>query len=58
VVRAKLTAKGWDLVAGVFPRHASYIEHLCRHLTLREQEELRRLLKKLGKSIAAQDLAK
>jgi MarR family 2-MHQ and catechol resistance regulon transcriptional repressor len=58
VIHAKLTEKGKALVAGVFPEHADYIEHLCRHLDLDEQEELRRLLKKLGKGIAREDLTK
>ena len=56
VVRARLTDKGRDLVAGVFPEHAEYIEKLCRHLETTEQEELRSLLKQLGKGIAASDL--
>jgi hypothetical protein len=43
-------------VASVFPEHAEYIEHLCRHLDAREQEELRALLKQLGKGIAREDL--
>jgi MarR family 2-MHQ and catechol resistance regulon transcriptional repressor len=58
VVRAKLTEEGRDLVARVFPGHAAYIEHLCRHLSVAEQQELRRLLKRLGKGIAADDLRK
>jgi len=58
VVRAELTSAGRDLVADVFPGHAEYIEHLCRHLTPREQEDIRLLLKTLGKGIAANDLAK
>ncbi|MGE0159573.1 MAG: MarR family winged helix-turn-helix transcriptional regulator [Gemmatimonadales bacterium] len=56
VVRARLTDKGRDLVARVFPEHAEYIERLCRHLEPEEQDEMRRLLKKLGKGIAAHDL--
>jgi len=58
VVRAELTEEGKMLVASVFPEHASYIEHLCRHLDAGEQEELRRLLKQLGKGIAGTDLVK
>lgn len=58
VVHAKLTAEGTALVASVFPEHAGYIEHLCRHLDGEEQEELRRLLKQLGKGIAGTDLKK
>ncbi|MBM4183376.1 MAG: MarR family transcriptional regulator [Gemmatimonadetes bacterium] len=58
VVRAELTAEGRALVARVFPGHAAYIEYLCRHLDATEQQELRRLLKQLGKGIAAEDLGK
>jgi MarR family 2-MHQ and catechol resistance regulon transcriptional repressor len=58
VVHARLTEEGKALVASVFPEHASYIEHLCRHLDAREQQELRRLLKQLGKGIAGEDLSK
>ena len=58
VVHAELTDEGRALVAKVFPEHARYIEHLCRHLEADEQEELRRLLKRLGKAIAEEDLAK
>jgi MarR family transcriptional regulator, 2-MHQ and catechol-resistance regulon repressor len=58
VVHAELTDEGRALVAEVFPEHARYIEHLCRHLDSEEQEELRRLLKKLGKGISREDLPK
>jgi MarR family 2-MHQ and catechol resistance regulon transcriptional repressor len=57
VVRAELTLEGRDLVADVFPGHADYIEHLCRHLSPREQEDMRRMLKALGQGIASNDLA-
>jgi MarR family 2-MHQ and catechol resistance regulon transcriptional repressor len=56
VVLACLTEAGRDLVARVFPEHAEHIEHLCRHLEPDEQDELRRLLKVLGKGIARDDL--
>ncbi len=56
VVYARLTPAGRDLVASVFPGHAEYVEHLCRHLSARDQEDLRRLLKDLGKGIAGSDL--
>jgi MarR family transcriptional regulator, 2-MHQ and catechol-resistance regulon repressor len=56
VVLADLTDDGRALVAAVFPEHARYIEHLCRHLSVAEQEELRGLLKKLGKGVAREDL--
>jgi len=58
VVHARLTSEGRALVARVFPDHADHIEHLCRHLEPREQEELRRLLKGLGKGIAREDLGR
>lgn len=58
VVEARLTPEGRQLVASVFPEHAGYVEHLCRHLTREEQNELRGLLKRLGKGIAGSDLAK
>jgi MarR family 2-MHQ and catechol resistance regulon transcriptional repressor len=58
VVRARLTDDGHALVARVFPEHAEYIEHLCRHLDVEEQQVMRRLLKQLGKGIAAEDLRK
>ncbi len=58
VVRARLTDAGRALVARVFPEHAAHIEHLCRHLSSDDQQAIRRLLKQLGKSIAAEDLGK
>jgi MarR family transcriptional regulator, 2-MHQ and catechol-resistance regulon repressor len=54
VVRARLTAEGRQLVASVFPEHATAIAELARHLEPGEQEELRRLLKQLGRGIAGQ----
>jgi MarR family transcriptional regulator, 2-MHQ and catechol-resistance regulon repressor len=56
VVQARLTAQGRELVADVFPRHASYVEHLSRHLSTEEQEALRGLLRRLGTGIQAKDL--
>jgi MarR family 2-MHQ and catechol resistance regulon transcriptional repressor len=56
VVRAELTDQGRELIADVFPGHAEYVEHLCRHLSGAEQEELRVLLKALGKGVAGNDL--
>lgn len=58
VVQARLTPAGRDLVASVFPGHAEYVEHLCRHLSTPEQEQMRKLLKELGKGIAENDLGK
>ncbi len=51
VVQAKLTTEGRDLIAGVFPGHGDFIEELSGHLDPQEQEEARRLLKKLGLAI-------
>lgn len=45
-----LTKKGRRLVAGMFPRHAGTIVKALRILTADEQEELRRLCRKLGKA--------
>ena len=56
VILARLTPEGRDLVAEVFPGHASYIEHLSRHLTADEQKQLSGLLKTLGTGIQEKDL--
>ena len=56
VIQAKLTTEGRELVAEVFPGHASYVEHLSRHLDLDEQKHLSVLLKSLGKGIQEKDL--
>jgi len=56
VILARLTPEGRELVADVFPGHASYIEHLSRHLSLDEQRALSALLKTLGKEIQSKDL--
>ena len=56
VIRARLTQEGRDLVADVFPGHASYVEHLARHLSVEEQTVLRTLLKTLGTGIQENDL--
>ncbi len=45
-----LTGKGRRLIAGMFPRHARLIEESFGVLTPKEQEELRRLCRKLGKA--------
>lgn len=52
VVNAKLTRDGRELVDDVFPGHARFVEELASHLEPDEQEELRRLLKKLGMGVA------
>lgn len=51
VVLARLTEKGRALVAEVFPGHATYVAQLAGRLDEGEQDELRRLLKKLGRGI-------
>lgn len=56
VILARLTEEGRDLVAEVFPGHASYVERLSRHLTAGEQEALAGLLRTLGKGIQDKDL--
>ena len=56
VILARLTPDGRDLVAEVFPGHASYIEHVSRHLTSDEQQQLAGLLKTLGSGIHEKDL--
>ena len=56
VILARLTPEGRDLVAEVFPGHVSYIEHLSRHLSSDEQNELSSLLKTLGTGIQRKDL--
>jgi MarR family 2-MHQ and catechol resistance regulon transcriptional repressor len=45
-----LTKKGRRLIAGMFPRHARTIVKALGILTAEEQEELRRLCRKLGKA--------
>ena len=52
IVLAQLTPEGRDLVAEVFPDHTAYVRELMDALDPAEEEELRRLLKKLGKSVA------
>lgn len=52
VVQASLTPEGRALVAGVFPQHVEFVRGLADHLEPEEQEELRRLLKKLGRAVA------
>ena len=51
VVRARLTVEGRCLVEQVFPKHANTVAELVRHLGADEQEQLRHLLKHLGKGI-------
>lgn len=58
VIQAKLTAKGNALIADVFPGHGEFIERLSGNLESDEQEELRRLLKKLGVAIGQNELGR
>jgi MarR family 2-MHQ and catechol resistance regulon transcriptional repressor len=51
IIEAKLTEKGHGLIAQVFPGHGVFIEELSDSLSPEEQEELRALLKKLGRAI-------
>jgi MarR family 2-MHQ and catechol resistance regulon transcriptional repressor len=51
VVEARLTDRGRELIEQCFPGHASFIETLVRPLEEDERDELRRLLKKLGRSV-------
>ncbi|HKJ03753.1 MAG TPA: MarR family transcriptional regulator [Longimicrobiales bacterium] len=51
IIQAKLTQEGHALIAGVFPEHGAFVEDLCGALDLDEQEQLRALLKKLGRAI-------
>lgn len=47
----RLTKKGEKLFEKIFIQHAEYIKELADALTAAEQEEIGRLLKKLGKSV-------
>lgn len=56
VIQAKLTEKGRDLIAEVFPGHGAFVEEISSHLEPEEQDTLRGLLKKLGLAIREHDL--
>lgn len=56
VILARLTPEGRELVSEVFPSHASYVEHLSRHLTPAQQHMAATLLKTLGTGIQGKDL--
>jgi MarR family 2-MHQ and catechol resistance regulon transcriptional repressor len=45
-----LTAEGRRLVSGLFPAHAARMAREFSRLTVKEQEELRRLCRKLGRA--------
>lgn len=47
----QLTAKGQKIFSEIFPQHAKHIAKLASVLSETEQEELGRLLKKLGTSL-------
>lgn len=49
-VTVALTPKGRRLVGGMFPRHAAGVARAFAVLTQGEQEELRRICRKLGKA--------
>ncbi len=51
IIQAKLTAEGYALMAQVFPGHGDFIEEMCGALAPEEQDELRDLLKKLGRAV-------
>jgi len=48
----RLTRKGRGLIGAIFPEHAARITAAMATLSAREQEELARLCKKLGLSLA------
>ena len=50
-VTVSLTPKGSKLIAGFFPEHARAIADQFGALTAPEQDELRRLCRKLGKAV-------
>lgn len=50
-IMVRLTGKGEKLFQEIFIKHAEFITDLASVLTCREQEELARLLKKLGTSL-------
>ncbi|HSM03011.1 MAG TPA: MarR family transcriptional regulator [Longimicrobiales bacterium] len=52
VVMACLTDEGAELIRDVFPGHAAFVHELTEGLTTEEQDRLRALLKKWGRSLA------
>lgn len=52
LVTVRLTRKGEKLIRKVFPGHAKAIAEEMNHLTNAEQEQLRRLCRKLGRGVA------
>lgn len=57
VVEAHLLPAGRELIEQVFPGHGRFVGDLVDVLDPEERAEMRRLLKKLGKSIAAEPSA-
>jgi MarR family 2-MHQ and catechol resistance regulon transcriptional repressor len=53
IIQAKLTTQGHALISEVFPGHGDFIEDLSSALTAEEQDQLRGLLKKLGRGVHA-----
>lgn len=53
VVEARLTGEGRALIERTFPDHARFLGRMVEHLDPTEQQELRELLKRLGKGLAA-----
>lgn len=53
VVRAHLTRKGRATIEAVFPGHVDFVHSLVMGLDPEDQDNLRDLLKKLGKGIAS-----
>jgi len=53
VVKAHLTTKGRATIDGVFPGHVDFVRGLVSGLEEQDRDQLRNLLKKLGKGIAA-----
>lgn len=54
-ITVRLTKKGTDLFNEIFKKHAAYVTELSSVLTMAEQRELSRLLKKLGTSLQGKD---
>jgi len=51
-VTVKLTDKGTKLISAIFPEHAKTVARQFEALTAPEQDELRRLCRKLGRAAA------
>ncbi|MEX0856040.1 MAG: MarR family transcriptional regulator [Gemmatimonadota bacterium] len=55
VVQARLTEAGCQIVGAAFPKYANFVLARVSLLEPEERCELRRLLKKLGKGLAAEE---